>query len=216
MDLFLPDLAALFDAPLRRPDMRAEDALQKAGYRRIAGTDEAGRGPLCGPVVAAAVVLDPARPIDGLADSKMLSEGDRDALFTLIAERADVGIALSSPRRIDAMNILQASLDAMARAVAALPHAADFVLIDGNRTPQLAQPSATLVKGDQRSASIAAASIVAKVVRDRLMIRLDAAFPGYGLAGHKGYPTAAHRAALARLGPTPHHRTSFKGVCSSS
>lgn len=183
------------------------------GLRLVAGVDEVGRGPLAGPVVAAAVILDPARPIDGLADSKKLSEAKRQMLVPLIQARALAwALGRAEVEEIDALNILQASLLAMRRAVLALPVAPEFALIDGNRCPDLACPAEAIVKGDSRVAAISAASIIAKVARDREMVELDALYPGYGLAGHKGYPSPAHLAALERLGVTPIHRRSFAPV----
>jgi ribonuclease HII len=179
----------------------------------VAGVDEAGRGPLAGPVVAAAVMLDPQRPIDGLTDSKQLTARRRDALDGAVRERAlAVGIARAEVAEIDALNILHASLAAMARAVAGLAIVPAAVRVDGNRAPALAMPTETVVGGDGLDAAIAAASIVAKVERDRLLVALEAAHPGYGFAGHKGYGTRAHLEALYRLGPCPAHRRSFAPV----
>ncbi len=184
-----------------------------ADAERIAGVDEAGRGPLAGPVVAAAVILDAARPIAGLADSKKLSERQRDGLAGLIRERAQAwAVGRAEVEEIDALNILQASLLAMRRAVLALPVRPDRVLVDGNRCPSLPFPVTAVVKGDATVAAISAASILAKVSRDREMIALDARYPGYGLAGHKGYPTREHLARLDDLGATPIHRRSFGPV----
>lgn len=183
------------------------------GLRLVAGVDEVGRGPLAGPVVAAAVILDPARPIGGLADSKKLTEARREALAPVIRECALAwALGRAEVEEIDALNILQASLLAMRRAVLALAAAPEFALIDGNRCPELPCPAEAVVKGDSRVAAISAASIIAKVARDREMIELDARYPGYGLAGHKGYPSPAHLDALARLGVTPIHRRSFAPV----
>jgi ribonuclease HII len=179
----------------------------------VAGVDEAGRGPLAGPVVAAAVMLDPQRPIDGLTDSKQLTARRRDALDGAVRERAlAVGIARAEVAEIDALNILHASLAAMARAVAGLNLVPAAVRVDGNRAPALAMPTETVVGGDGLDAAIAAASIVAKVERDRLLVALEATHPGYGFAGHKGYGTRAHLEALYRLGPCPAHRRSFAPV----
>jgi ribonuclease HII len=179
----------------------------------IAGVDEAGRGPLAGPVVAAAVVLDPSKPIAGLADSKRLTASQREHLEPLIKEGVLAwAVAAATVAEIDALNILQASLLAMQRAVAALHPAPAQVLVDGNRCPDLACPAEAIVRGDATVAAISAASILAKVARDREMLRLDRIYPGYGLATHKGYPTSAHRLALARLGPSPIHRRSFRPV----
>jgi len=198
---------------LRKPlGLQRERALLRCGYRIIAGIDEAGRGPLAGPVVAAAVVLDLRKVPPGLADSKTLSPERREALFEEILAAAEVGIASISHAEIDAMNIRQASLRAMCRALAALPCTPDMALIDGNDPPDLSCPIQTIVRGDAQVASIAAASIVAKVVRDRIMKRLAASFPAYGFAQNAGYGTAAHRAALTCQGPCPFHRRSFAPV----
>ncbi|WP_444900206.1 ribonuclease HII [Microbulbifer sp. SSSA003] len=179
----------------------------------LAGVDEVGRGPLAGDVVAAAVILDPAEPILGLADSKKLSEKKRESLFEEICERAlSFSIARATVEEIDQINILQASLLAMRRAVEQLPLQPEFVLVDGNKRPDWSYPCDTVIKGDGRVAAIAAASILAKVTRDREMVELDAHYPGYGLAGHKGYPTKAHMQALEELGPSPLHRVSFAPV----
>jgi len=183
------------------------------GLLLVAGVDEVGRGPLAGPVVAAAVILDPARPIVGLADSKKLSEARREALAPIIREQALAwALGRAEVEEIDAINILQASLLAMRRAVLALSVAPEFALIDGNRCPDLPCPAEAVVKGDSRVAAISAASIIAKVARDHEMVALDAQYPGYGLAGHKGYPSPVHLAALQQLGVTPIHRRSFAPV----
>ncbi|HAQ73569.1 ribonuclease HII [Stutzerimonas nitrititolerans] len=179
----------------------------------VAGVDEVGRGPLCGPVVTAAVILDPARPILGLNDSKKLSEVRREALFEEICEKALAWcIARAEVEEIDRLNILHATMLAMQRAVEGLSVTPRLALIDGNRCPQLSVPSAPVIQGDGQVPAIAAASILAKVSRDREMCALDLCYPGYGLAGHKGYPTAAHLEALQRLGPTIIHRRSFAPV----
>jgi len=179
----------------------------------VAGVDEVGRGPLCGAVVTAAVILDPQRPIAGLNDSKKLSEARREALYEEICERALAWcIARAEVEEIDRLNILQATMLAMHRAVEGLAVTPRLALIDGNRCPPLRVPCAPVVKGDARVPAIAAASILAKVARDREMLALDAVYPGYGLARHKGYPTAMHLEALARLGPTAIHRRSFAPV----
>lgn len=179
----------------------------------VAGVDEAGRGPLAGPVTAAAVMLDPERPIAGLADSKRLTAARREALETEIQASALAwAVASASPEEIDALNILQASLLAMRRAVVGLGRVPDLALVDGNRCPMLECPVQAIVGGDGKVASIAAASILAKVARDREMVRLDALFPGYGLAMHKGYPTAEHLAALRAMGPCAIHRRSCRPV----
>jgi len=180
---------------------------------RLAGVDEVGRGPLAGDVVAAAVIFDPARPIAGLADSKTLSEKRREELAPLIKERAlSWSVARSSVLEIDELNILQASLLAMRRAVEALAFQPSFVLVDGNRLPSWAYAAQAVVKGDSRVAAIAAASILAKVQRDAELVALDSTYPGYGFAKHKGYPTAAHLQALRELGVTAVHRRSFAPV----
>ena len=179
----------------------------------VAGVDEAGRGPLAGDVVAAAVILDAANPIAGLGDSKKLSSGQRERLYPVIQERAVAfAIARANVEEIDTLNILQASMLAMTRAVRALAVHPAFVYVDGNRCPAWAWPSQAVVKGDSRVAAIAAASILAKVARDHDMVALDREYPGYGLARHKGYPTAMHLEALRKLGPSPIHRRSFGPV----
>jgi ribonuclease HII len=179
----------------------------------VAGVDEAGRGPLAGPVSAAAVILDPARPIPGLGDSKKLTPARRDALDQEIRNRALAwSIAWASAEEIDRINILQASMLAMQRAVAALNLRPTRVLVDGNRCPDVACAAEAIVGGDGLVPAIGAASILAKVARDRLMCGLDLEFPGYGFAGHKGYPTKAHLEALRALGPCPEHRRSFGPV----
>ena len=185
-----------------------------AGLRLVAGVDEAGRGPLAGPVVAAAVILDPERPIAGLDDSKMLSADEREGLFPLIQERALAwAVARAEVEEIDRINILQATMLAMRRAVSALNPAAQHALIDGNRCPEgLPCTSEWIVDGDAKVAAISAASILAKVIRDREMIALDSQFPGYGFANHKGYGTPEHLRALDLLGPCVIHRRSFAPV----
>ena len=189
------------------------DALQREYEGRLAGVDEVGRGPLAGDVVAAAVVLDPLRPIPGLKDSKKLSAKRREELALLIKERAlNWSVARASVAEIDQMNILQASLLAMHRAVEALESEPAYVLVDGNRLPQWRYAATAVVKGDDRVAAIAAASILAKVQRDSELVSLEAQYPGYGFAKHKGYPTAAHLQALRELGVTPVHRRSFSPV----
>lgn len=179
----------------------------------VAGVDEVGRGPLCGPVVTAAVILDPSRPIRGLNDSKKLGEARREALFDEICEKALAWcIGRAEVEEIDRLNILHATMLAMQRAVEGLCVMPRLALIDGNRCPQLSVPTAAVVKGDSQVPAIAAASILAKVSRDREMQTMDLLYPGYGLAGHKGYPTAEHLDALTRLGPTRIHRRSFAPV----
>lgn len=200
-----------------RPDFDHEAALDG----RVAGIDEAGRGPWAGPVVAAAVILPPdldALPaLAGLDDSKKLSAARREALFATLGEAAAagalaLGVGVASVAEIDNINILAATMLAMRRAVDALPERPDHALVDGNRLPDLPCPATTLVGGDAKSLSIAAASVVAKVTRDRMMTALDAQHPGYGWATNAGYGTAAHRAGLDRLGPCEHHRRSFAPI----
>ncbi|AZZ90928.1 ribonuclease HII [Hahella sp. KA22] len=179
----------------------------------VAGVDEVGRGPLAGPVVAAAVILNPEKPIEGLNDSKKLSHRQRVALSQEIREKALAwATGWATVEEIDQINILQASLLAMQRAVAGLQVTPDLALIDGNKIPKLDMPAEAIVKGDSKVAAIAAASILAKVERDEELDRLDLIFPGYGLAGHKGYPTAQHLSALKELGVTEIHRRSYKPV----
>ena len=180
----------------------------------LAGVDEVGRGPLAGPVLAAAVILPACHGIVGLADSKKLSEKKRNELYALIYEQSlAVAVGEASVAEIDSLNILQASLLAMSRAVAALRITPDHVWVDGLHLPKIAMPATAFVRGDQTHAIISAASIMAKVTRDRQMVAYDHLYPGYGLAQHKGYPTRQHREALQRLGATPIHRQSFQGVC---
>lgn len=179
----------------------------------VAGVDEVGRGPLVGAVVTAAVILDPARPIEGLNDSKKLSEKRRLALFDEIKEKALCwSLGRAEPHEIDELNILHATMLAMQRAVAGLSIQPEYVLIDGNRCPALPMPSMAVVKGDSRVAEISAASILAKVSRDAEMAELDQTFPEYGFAKHKGYPTPFHLEKLALHGATEHHRRSFGPV----
>ena len=179
----------------------------------VCGVDEAGRGPLAGPVCAAAVILPPNAAIPGLDDSKKLTEKKREALFDVIIQTAVAyGVAFASVEEIETLNILQATFLAMRRAVAQLAPAPAFILIDGNRLPpDLPAPAQTIVGGDGISASIAAASVLAKVTRDRLMREMDLRYPGYGFAAHKGYGSKAHCEAIRRLGPCPIHRLSFLG-----
>ncbi len=193
------------------PDNFYENEAIALGALRVAGVDEVGRGPLAGPVTAAAVRLDPARIPAGLADSKVLSAARREVLFAEIMAVAEVSVAHATVEEIDALNILRASHLAMERAVAGLR--ADHALIDGNLIPRGLSCSATaIVKGDAKCLSIAAASIVAKVTRDRIMVDLAQQHPGYGWEANAGYPTKAHLAALETLGVTPWHRRSFKPV----
>jgi ribonuclease HII len=198
-----------------RPTFRRERAALKRGVWPVAGCDEAGRGPLAGPVVAAAVVLDPRRVPRGLDDSKKLDPGTREKLYAKICASAEVAVALAPPARIDRDNILRASLWALARAVAALPVKPRLVFVDGRDRIDAGCDCEAVISGDAIIASIAAASIVAKVTRDRLMIRLGLIYPGYGFEHHKGYSVPEHFAALARLGPTIHHRRSFAPVAAA-
>jgi len=194
------------------PDFEREQQLLKT-YDIVAGVDEVGRGPWAGPVTACAVVLDPDNIPEGLNDSKKLTAKIREYLFQQIVQSADVSIAHVSVTEIDRINILQASLLAMENAVAGLSKPADFVLIDGNKTPKnLNCASEAIIKGDAKSSSIAAASIVAKVTRDRMMVALSQQFPGYGWETNAGYGTKQHQEGLKALGVTAHHRRSFKPI----
>lgn len=195
------------------PDFSHEKELLDLGTGLVAGVDEAGRGPLAGPVVAAAVILDPSNIPEGLNDSKKLTARTRGMLFDQINAAAQVGVGQASVQEIDDLNILRASHLAMCRALDGLPKRPDHALIDGNMIPRdLVLPATALVKGDARSLSIAAASIIAKEVRDRIMVDLAQQYPGYGWEKNAGYPTAQHRASLLSHGVTPHHRRSFKTV----
>ncbi len=190
-----------------------EKQAQKSGFLQVAGVDEAGRGPLAGPVVAAAIILPEVFDLPGLTDSKKLTPKKRDSLFYLIRSQAvAIGVGIVTAEEIDQINILQATLRAMSLAVQRLKVSADFILVDGVTPIPLPIAQKTLVKGDSRSLSVAAASIIAKVLRDRLMVAYDRRYPGYGFARHKGYGSAEHMAAVARLGPSPLHRKSFRGV----
>jgi ribonuclease HII len=193
------------------PDFTIELDALKRGTRHVCGIDEAGRGPWAGPVVAAAVVLDPDCIPEGLNDSKKLTGAQREALFDPILRSARVGIGIADVERIDRDNILQATFWAMAEALRQIDGVA-LALVDGNRAPTLPCAVETIIEGDGKSLSIAAASIIAKVTRDRIMIGHDAAWPAYGFARHKGYGTAFHQQALERHGPTPLHRKSFAPV----
>ena len=195
-----------------RPTFRRERAAMKRGVWPVAGCDEAGRGPLAGPVVAAAVILDPKRVPRGLDDSKKLNPAMREKLYAVICASAHVAVAFAPPARIDRDNILRASLWALARAVAALPIRPRLVLVDGRDRIAADCDCEAVVHGDAIVATIAAASIVAKVTRDRLMARLGLAHPGYGFERHMGYSVPEHFDALARLGPTIHHRRTFAPV----
>ncbi|APE44880.1 ribonuclease HII [Sulfitobacter alexandrii] len=195
------------------PDYTFETAARLRGFRRIAGVDEVGRGPLAGPVTAAAVVLDPARIPAGLNDSKKLTPKARARLYDEIMQVADVSIAHATVAEIDSMNILRASHLAMMRALAGLRIPPDYVLVDGNMLPRdLALPAETVIKGDARSQSISAASIMAKICRDCVMLSLAQQHPGYGWETNMGYGSKSHIAALQNLGVTPHHRRSFRPV----
>lgn len=192
------------------PSFEYEEKKHSEGYRAVCGCDEAGRGPLCGPVVAAAVILPLGLEIEGLNDSKKLTEKKRERLFDIIKEKAIAyAIAEASPEEIDEYNILNASMLAMRRAVEALPVKADFAMIDGNCSRGFEIPTETVVKGDSISYSIAAASILAKVTRDRGCIELDRTYPEYNIAKHKGYPTKEHMDAVREHGPSPIHRKTF-------
>ncbi|RVT83171.1 ribonuclease HII [Rhodobacteraceae bacterium CCMM004] len=196
-----------------RPSYDRESALAAAGCRAVAGVDEVGRGPLAGPVAAAAVILHPDRIPEGLDDSKRLSPARRAALAERLTETAETALGWASVDEIAALNVLGAALLAMRRALAALPRAADHALIDGNRLPPaLPCPATCVVKGDAQVLSIAAASILAKVARDRLMVDLAQQYPGYEWDKNVGYPTAAHLDGLKRHGVTPHHRRNFRPV----
>ncbi len=192
------------------PSFEYENRLYNEGYTAVCGCDEAGRGPLLGPVVAAAVILPKDIEIEGLNDSKKLTEKKREKLFDIITEKAIAyAVAEASPAEIDEINILNASMLAMRRAVDALKVPADFALIDGNQSRGFTIPTETVVKGDSISCSIAAASILAKVTRDRQCKKLDAEYPQYNIAKHKGYPTKEHMDAVRKYGPSPIHRRSF-------
>jgi ribonuclease HII len=204
-----PELFATPELSLRHFEERAA----RLGYRRVAGIDEAGRGPLAGPVVAAAVILPLDFTLPGLNDSKAVPEKMRVRLFQQIRQQAlAIGVGIIPAPRIDEVNILQATLQAMVLAVQRLKITADFLLVDGITPVPLAVPQQTLKKGDARSCSIAAASIVAKVMRDRMMAGYDSKYPGYGFASHKGYGSRHHQQAIASLGPCALHRRSFAGV----
>jgi len=198
---------------MSQPDYTLEQAARDLGHLRIAGVDEVGRGPLAGPVTAAAVILNPADIPDGLNDSKKLTAKRRQVLSEILQHRAEFCIAHASVEEIDSLNILRASHLAMRRAIEALDPPPDYLLIDGNMIPRgLSIPAQAVVKGDARSVSIAAASIVAKICRDRIMVDLAQQHPGYGWETNAGYPSKSHKAALQNLGVTPHHRRSFKPV----
>ncbi|MGV1870659.1 ribonuclease HII [Agrobacterium rosae] len=205
------DSPALFDMTDTGPDFSLELEARKRGLWPVAGTDEAGRGPLAGPVVAAAVILDPENIPEGLNDSKKLSKARREVLFEKILETSIVSVASSGPVLIDRMNILRASLDAMRRAVLGLHIAPSLVLADGRDIPPgLSCDAKAVIKGDGRSVSIAAASIIAKVTRDRMMERAGLIHPAYGFEAHVGYGTPTHLRAIEANGPCPLHRMSFR------
>jgi len=203
---------------LLRPDLREEMVFYKQGYRLIAGLDEAGRGSWAGPVAAGAVILPLShdgleQALDGVRDSKQLNPSERERLYDVIqTEALAVGVAMVPPDQIDELGIVPATKKAMALAIARLPSPPDFLLVDFLRLPWLDYPQKSIVHGDALCLSIAAASIVAKVSRDRFMVELDGQYPGYGFARHKGYGTPQHRAALDRLGPSPIHRFSYAPV----
>lgn len=194
------------------PDFTFELVASKRHAGPVCGIDEAGRGPLAGPVVAAAVILDPDDIPEGIDDSKKLTAAAREALHDAIMSRAVVGIAIGDVERIDRDNILAATLWAMGEAVRALSRTPAVALVDGNAKPKLSCQCETIIGGDALSLSVAAASIIAKVTRDRIMTALDPEYPAYGFARHKGYGTPEHQAALFQHGPSPHHRRSFKPV----
>ena len=192
------------------PDFTIENELHEKGYAVVCGVDEAGRGPLCGPVVAAACILPPDVEIPGLNDSKKLSEKKREQLFPIIMEKAIAyGIGMASPEEIDRLNILNADMLAMRRAIEALSVPADIAVVDGNVARDLPIPAVTVVKGDAKSLSISAASILAKVTRDRLCMADHSAYPEYGFDKHKGYGTKAHIEKIKEIGPCKLHRKTF-------
>ncbi len=207
---------SLFPATKPVPDFSREKELMAQGHKIVAGVDEAGRGPLAGPVVVAAIVLDPAHIPAGLNDSKKISEKQRLHLFTQIIETALVSIISAPPSIIEKLNIRGATLWAMEKAIASLPTKPDYALVDGRDVPLNISCSAeAMVKGDARSSSIAAASIVAKVARDNMCQTLHRAEPDFGFCAHKGYGTARHLSALSQVGPTPHHRADFAPVAAA-
>jgi ribonuclease HII len=207
------DSAPLIELPPEMPTDRFERRARRRGASVVAGVDEVGRGPLAGPVVVAAVILNPRRVPAGLDDSKKLAAAERERLYEEIVEKATISVVVASRARVDRMNILRASLWGMTRAIAGLSCRPDHVLVDGNMLPPgLPCPAEAIVSGDALSISIAAASIVAKVTRDRMMGHVGRAFPGYGFEQHMGYSTPAHFAALEVHGPCPHHRRSFAPI----
>ncbi|CCB67362.1 MULTISPECIES: ribonuclease HII [unclassified Hyphomicrobium] len=195
-----------------KPTFELEAAEHQLGFRPIAGVDEAGRGPWAGPVVAAAVILDPDKIPANIDDSKALDEESRAYLFNRIMKVAIVGVGIAEVDRIDRDNILAATLWAMAQAIGQLANAPKLVLVDGNKAPRVAMTTRTIIKGDAKCLSIAAASIIAKVTRDRIMVQMSRDYPGYGFERHKGYGTPEHQAAINKLGVSPLHRRSFKPV----
>lgn len=195
-----------------KPTFELEAAELQLGFGPVAGVDEAGRGPWAGPVVAAAVILDPDKIPASIDDSKVLDEDARAFLYNRIVKVAGIGVGIADVARIDRDNILGATLWAMGEAVAALGEKPNLVLIDGNKAPRLAMPTRTIVKGDAKCLSIAAASIIAKVTRDRMMMQLARDYPGYGFERHKGYGTPEHQSAINKLGVCDLHRRSFKPV----
>ncbi|MGH9867563.1 MAG: ribonuclease HII [Candidatus Polarisedimenticolia bacterium] len=195
------------------PGWRYEREAREAGCALVAGMDEVGRGCLAGPVVAAAVILEPGRRFDGLHDSKLMTPSQRETLFRVILRKAEAwGIGAVDAVEIDHINILNATREAMQRAVADLPIRPDHLLIDALRLPAIPIAQTSVIHGDRLCVSIAAASVIAKVVRDRVMEHYDRMYPGFGFAAHKGYATAEHMAAVERQGPSPLHRRSFRGV----
>lgn len=203
----------LFGSPPVPTMWEFEDLALSSGYKAVAGVDEAGRGPLAGPVVAAAVILPRDLQIQGITDSKKLTAATRDSLYDRIcAEAVSVGVGIIDSSVVDRINILQATLRAMEEAVGNLNLPADYLLIDGISRTALPLQQRTIKQGDSLSISIAAASIIAKVTRDRLMLQYDQLYPDYGFAGHKGYGSASHLEVIAALGPSPIHRTTFRGV----
>jgi ribonuclease HII len=200
---------------LPKPDFSFEQAAMERGHAFVCGIDEAGRGPWAGPVVAAAVILDPRQIPGGMNDSKKLTHQKREELFAPICAASQFGIGIVDAATIDEINILQATYLAMQRALSALKNPPQLALVDGNRAPKFLCPVQTIVGGDGKSLSIAAASILAKVTRDRMMVELDKEFPNYGFAAHKGYGTPMHQAALTKFGPVAIHRKSFKPVAAA-
>ncbi len=198
----------------KNPSSYFEEQLAEAyGFQRIAGVDEAGRGPLAGPVVAAAVVLPSGIKLKGVKDSKLLNPETRERLFEEIRVRArGVGVGIVGPEAIDSLNIRQATLLAMKQAVRDLPEPPDFCIVDGVDEIPINIPQGPVIKGDRRCLSVAAASIIAKVTRDRIMLDFHSQYPGYGFDGNKGYGTKRHREALKQIGPSPVHRKTFRGV----